>query len=475
MSNDNISIRLISQASSERSIGFVVNLEDAERAVNLLQKEFKNEILSKDISTISRNDAISIIAITGKHNYALEKAISGLRKNKIWLHLIANSINGEHISLVVSNNDVSKALNVVHNQVFGAIKTLNVFSLGKGTVGKALIQQVLQTSESLVERRKLKINIIGVSNSSKSIFSEVGLGLDWESALDKSSETNDIEVLIAKIKTAGLENVVILDNTANKDIALSYPKFVLAGFDIIASNKIANTLPLDHYNDFRKLLNQKNRNFYYETNVGAGLPIIDTVKQMVLADEQINSIKGVFSGSLSYIFNTFSEENKPFADVLMEARAKGFTEPDPREDLCGNDVARKLLILAREIGLESNFEDIDIVNLVPENLRNIDKWEDFESHLDEVTQYYEDIKSKLNSNQVLRYVGELNRNGKMTVSLITCDKGSPLSNLKGADSMIEIYTDSYGDKPIIIQGAGAGASVTARGVYSDLIRMGSVL
>ena len=196
---------------------------------------------------------------------------------------------------------------------------------------------------------------------------------------------------------------------------------------------------------------------------------------MVLSDEEVISIKGVFSGSLSYIFNRFSEEDKPFSEILMEAKQLGYTEPDPREDLTGNDVARKLLILAREIGLRNNLEDIEIVNLIPPSLREINDLEKFESNFEEVDKYYADIKSKLNINQVLRYVGELNQNGKMTVKLITAEKGSPLSNLKGADSLIEIYTASYGDKPIIIQGAGAGASVTARGVYSDLIRMGAVL
>lgn len=475
LSNEQISVRLIAQASSERSIGFVVNQVDASKTIDLLKKEFKSELLSNDISKISADEEIAIIAITGRHNFALEKAISGLRKNKIWLHLMTNSINGEHISLVISKKDIVKAVNVVHNQVFGAIKSINVVSLGKGTVGKTLIKQILDTSENLINKRKLKINIVGVANSKSFLFQEDGINDQWEEELNNCIESNEIDSILEKLKSSNLENLVILDNTANKKIASHYETIVRSGFDIIASNKIANTLPYETFESFREALKLKNRHFFYETNVGAGLPIIDTIKQMVLSDEEIISIKGVFSGSLSYIFNRFSEEDKSFSEILLDAKKNGYTEPDSREDLTGNDVARKLLILAREIGLQNNLEDIEIVNLIPEPLRAIEELSDFEQNLKVVDAYYGDIKSKLNANQVLRYVGELNQNGKMEVKLITVEKGSPLSNLKGADSLIEIYTSSYGDKPIIIQGAGAGAAVTARGVYSDLIRMGAVL
>jgi homoserine dehydrogenase len=475
LSNEEISVRLIAQASSERSIGFVVNQPDAGKAIALLQKEFKTELQSKDVSNISANEEIAIIAITGRHNFALEKAISGLRKNKIWLHLMTNSINGEHISLVISKKDIVKAVNVVHNQVFGAIKTINVVSLGKGTVGKTLIQQILETSEKLIIKRKLKINIVGVANSKNFLFQENGIGKDWEKDLENTTTDNEIDAILETLKASNLENMVIIDNTANKEIASHYETIARSGFDIIASNKIANTLPYSIFESFRETLKLKNRHFFYETNVGAGLPIIDTIKQMVLSDEEVIAIKGVFSGSLSYIFNRFSEEDKPFSEILLDAKKQGFTEPDPREDLTGNDVARKLLILAREIGLQNNLEDIEVVNLIPESLREVKELSEFESKLNIVDDYYSNLKSKLNSNQVLRYVGELNQNGKMDVKLITVDKGSPLAGLKGADSLIEIYTSSYGDKPIIIQGAGAGAAVTARGVYSDLIRIGNVL
>lgn len=475
LSEQKISIKVISQASSERSIGFVIELEDNEKALNILHSTFLEELKDGTISNISSNTNIAVIAITGRHNYALEKAISGLRKNKIWLHLIANSISGEHISLVIDNSQVKKALNVVHNQVFGATKTLNVFTLGKGTVGKTLIEQVLQTSDSLAERRKLAIKIIGVANSSKYFIDPEGISNNWEEQLNQSELASNLPDILESLQNSELENIVIVDNTANRNIAENYDQIIRKGFDIIASNKIANTLPIETYLNFRRTLKDKNRKFFYETNVGAGLPVIDTIKQLVDSDEEVLKISGIFSGSLSYIFNTFSKEERPFSEILLAAKETGYTEPDPREDLEGNDVARKLLILARELGLKVNLEDIKIQNLIPESLQNFATWEEFCKHFSVLDEYYQTIKNSLNSSQVLRYIGELNNKGEMTVRLAVIESENPLAQLKGSDSQIQIFTTSYGDQPIIIQGAGAGAKVTARGVYSDLVRIGNLL
>ena len=475
LSKQGISIRMISQAASERSIGFVVDRSQSDIAQDLLEKEFEHERLRNDISSITSNTQIAIIAITGRHNYALEKAISALRKNKIWLHLITNSINGQHISLVIDNHQLTKAINVVHNQVVGAIKTLNVVALGKGTVGRAMIEQILHTSDELISRRRLKINIVGVGDSRHWVFEENGLGKEWELRLQESDKESEINNILKAIQESNLENIVIVDNTASTLVARSYTKIALHGCDIIASNKIANTLPIEDYLSFRKTLRSKNRHFFYETNVGAGLPVIDTLKQMVATEEKITCIRGVFSGSLSFIFNTFSVDNTPFFDVLMDAKARGYTEPDPREDLSGNDVGRKLLILAREMGIEKNFEDVEIESLIPDHLCSAESWEEFESQKHLLSEYFERVKSELKSGQVLRYVGEISSDKRLSVSLCVCNADSTLARLRGADSMLEIYTESYGVQPIIIQGAGAGAIVTARGVYSDLIRLGNLI
>ncbi len=266
-----------------------------------------------------------------------------------------------------------------------------------------------------------------------------------------------------------------MDNTASKDFVKNYPTFVENGFDIVSSNKIFNTLPIQEYRNLRKTLDKNKKRYLYETNVGAGLPLIDTIKLLHLSGENITRIKGVFSGSLSYIFNNFSVRDEKFSTIVKEAMDKGFTEPDPREDLSGNDVARKLLILARELDLINEFSDINIQNLIPENLGGIDK-DKFISRLGELDAEYQSIKENQEPNHVLRYVGDLHGDlsqdkGILDVKLVSVPASSALGQLKGSDSIFEIYTESYGENPIVIMGAGAGAKVTARGVFGDILRL----
>jgi len=475
LSRNEISVRMISQASSERGIGFIVNQADAEKAKSILEMEFAAEIETSDISGVEVNSDLAIIAIIGRHNYALEKAIAGLRKNRIWMYLINNSINGEHISLVVSNNDLKKAVKVVHNQVFGAIKTLNIVAFGKGTVGGTFIDQVVGTKEEIIRERNLRLSVVGVADSKKFLFKPEGVGTNWKNDLSDSTTGSSPEIILKVIRESGLENLVFVDNTVSKELVDSYLSFVKNGIDLIASNKVANSLSYDFYASLRKELTKRGRTFLYETNVGAGLPLIDNLRLLHQSGEQIKKIRGVFSGSLSFIFNTFSPGKRKFSEVLYEAKSRGLTEPDPREDLSGNDVARKLLILAREIGMQCEFEDVEVQNLIPEKLRSIGKWEDFEKSMDEVDTFYSGLRSGLPKNNVFRFVGELEMGKSLKVSLVEADKSTPLGNISGSDSIFEIYTEAYGDNPIVIQGAGAGAEVTARGVYADLLRVGSKL
>ncbi len=476
LSRDNISVRLISQASSERGVGFVIDTENATQAELALSKEFQLELETGAISSIRVNSEMAIIAIVGRHNFALEKAIQGLRKNKIWMYLMSNSISGEHISLVIDNKKLKKAINVVHNQVFGAIKTIHLFALGKGNVGGKLIDQILSTPVNTIEERGLKINIIGVADSGKFFINEQGIEHNWREVLRESKTPNLLPEILQKLNETGLENIVIADNTSSLEVAKQYPLIIQYGFDIVASNKKANSIDFDFYTQVRQLLKRRSKLFYYETNVGAGLPIIDTLRYLRNSSDQVTKIKGIFSGSLSYIFNIYSEEETPFSKVLLEAKAKGFTEPDPREDLSGMDVARKLLILAREIGLSCEFEDIEIESLIPMSLQSIDDYQDFAGAYTKLDEHYAAIKQKLKSKEVLRYVGELDIIAKtLKVELVCVAKNSPLGSINNADSIFEIYTTSYGAQPMIIQGAGAGAEVTARGVYSDILKIGTQL
>ena len=255
----------------------------------------------------------------------------------------------------------------------------------------------------------------------------------------------------------------------------NYLPLIENGFDLVSSNKIANTVDFSFYKNLRNKLKENEKNYLYETNVGAGLPLVDTIKLLHHSGENITKIRGIFSGSLSYLFNNFSVEDKDFSEILSDAVDKGFTEPDPREDLSGNDVARKLLILARELDLENELEDVEVQNLIPKNLREGTVAE-FLGRLNELNGKYEQVKNEQKEGYVLRYVGELSGDltktkGILKVKLVSVPQNSSLGQVQGSDSIFEIYTESYGERPLVIQGAGAGAKVTARGVFGDILRL----
>jgi aspartokinase/homoserine dehydrogenase 1 len=285
-----------------------------------------------------------------------------------------------------------------------------------------------------------------------------------------------LDIIIEYTKKHHLENLIAVDNTASKTLTTNYIRLVENGFDLVSSNKIANTIGLDFYNGLRQTLQKNQKRYLYETNVGAGLPLIDTIQLLHLSGENITRIRGVFSGSLSYIFNTFSVNDKLFSEVVIEAMEKGLTEPDPREDLSGNDVGRKLLILARELDLINEFDNVIIHNLIPEQLREVSSTE-FLERLTELDSTYQEKKNFLKENEVLRYVGDLHGDlskddgAILEVKLDIANQNSALGQLKGSDSIFEIYTESYGEHPIVVQGAGAGAEVTARGVFGDILRL----
>ena len=376
-------------------------------------------------------------------------------------------------------------------------KKINIAVFGHGNVGRILIDQIVASREAISERRDLDLTIFSVANSSSVLLDSEGIGSNWkEDKLTDGSEYS-ISQIITFAKSHSLEHLIAIDNTASTQFIEHYEELIEGGFHLVSSNKVGNTQSLTFYKSLRKVLHKNNKEYLYETNVGAGLPLIDTIKLLHLSGENITRIKGVFSGSLSYIFNQFtsavsgrtnldapdlpkSEKGKLFSAVLKDAIQKGFTEPDPREDLCGNDVGRKLLILARELDLHCEFEDISIQNLIPKSLRQVSK-EAFLSQLNELDVPFQIKRKNLSQDQVLRYVGDLhgdlskNDGAVLDVKLTSVPKNSMLGQLKGSDSLFEIYTESYGAHPIIIQGAGAGATVTARGVFGDILRLSSAI
>ena len=475
LSNHNISVSIISQGSSERGIGLVIDADKAEQAVIALEREFENDFYSKDVNNIEIADDVSVISIVGQDLSNFHKPYNTLIRNQIVPLLLNNTVTGKNVSLVVRKKDLNKALNVIHGEIFGISKKVNLAIFGHGLVGGTLIDQIISSANEIEKRKGIKLNIFAIANSRKVLLDEDGVNGNWRNQIESGSAYT-IDDIIAYANEHHLENLIAIDNTASTEFVNSYIKLVEHGFDLVSSNKIANTIGLDFYKELRVHLDKNQKRYLYETNVGAGLPLIDTIRILHLSGENITRIRGVFSGSLSYLFNNFSVQNKPFSEVLQEAVDKGFAEPDPREDLCGNDVARKLLILARELDLHNEIDDVDIQNLIPEGLREIPK-EDFLKSFAEMDEQYKSLKNDQQPDHVLRYIGDLygdlsdDNGAKLDVKLVSVEESSPLGALKGSDSIFEIYTESYGEQPLVIQGAGAGAKVTARGVFGDILKL----
>ena len=476
LSDKNINISIVSQGSSERGIGLIIEANRASEAVLALEIEFESDFYAQDVHRISVTENVAVISIIGQDLSEFHLPFNALIKNQIVPLLFNNTITGKNVSLVVEKDQLHKAVNVIHGQVFGIAKKINIAIFGKGLVGGTLIDQILENTAAILERRKIQLNIFAVASSKKLLLQKKGVSRNWKQDLENVGQENmDVQDVIAFANTHHFENLIAVDNTASVPFVKNYIPLIAAGFDLVSCNKIANTLSFDFYKELRATLKTYKKQYLYETNVGAGLPLIDTIRLLHESGENITKIKGVFSGSLSYVFNTFSEADKPFSEVLKEAIAQGFTEPDPREDLGGIDVARKLLILARELELENELADVHIQNLIPTALRT-GTCSDFLSNLEAMNAEYQQLKEAQEENCVLRYIGELSgdlskETGNLNVKLVSVPQRSPLGSLKGSDAIFEIYTESYGAQPIVIQGAGAGSKVTARGVFGDILRL----
>lgn len=471
-----ISVSIISQGSSERGVGLVVASKDAKLAKAAIDEEFSHDFYTNDVSSVSIVDDVAVISIVGQPLSTFHHPYNALIRNQIVPLLINNAVTGKNVSLVLKTEKLHKALNVIHGEIFGVSRRINLVIFGKGTVGGTLINQVIAAHDNILQRKNISLRIVAIANSQKILTAAKGIGKGWEEAFEREAVPYNFDTLQAFVDKNHLENLIAVDVTASKTFVDNYIPLIKSGYDLVSANKIANTISFSFYQELRKALKQYQKTYLYETNVGAGLPLIDTIRLLHHSGENITRIKGIFSGTLSYLFNTFSAEDKPFSEVLQHAINSGYTEPDPREDLCGNDVGRKLLILARELDLGNEFTDVKIQNLIPEHLRE-GSVEDFLQRLDEFNAPYQQIKEAQEPDHVLRYVGDLygdlasTNTVQLDVSLVSVPRNSALGQVKGADSIFEIYTESYGDNPIVIQGAGAGASVTARGVFGDILRL----
>ena len=475
LSKYGISVSIVSQGSSERGIGLIIDADQATQAVVALEREFESDFYSQDVNKIDVVDDVAVISIVGIELSSFHKPFNALIKNQITPILFNNTVTGKNVSLVVKKTQLHKAVNVIHGEVFGISKKINIAVFGHGGVGGALINQILKSKDDIEKRKGIKLNIFAIANSKKLLLDKNGADFNWEGAIVSSNYKSSVDDIIMYAKNHHLENLIAVDNTASSEFYRNYIPLVEAGFDLVSSNKIANTISHSFYKELREQLIVNNKQYLYETTVGAGLPLIDTIKLLHESGENITRIRGVFSGTLSYLFNNFSMENKPFSEIIQETINKGYTEPDPREDFSGNDVARKLLILARELDLQNEFEDVSVQNLIPEAYQNISVQE-FLSQLNVLDNQFQKIKDNQDKGHVLRYVGDLSGDlsqdkGNLEVKLVSIPEDSTLGHVKGSDAIFEIFTESYGEQPIVIQGAGAGAEVTARGVFGDILRL----
>lgn len=478
LSQENINVIFITQASSEHSICIGIQNQDAERARKAINKTFELEIAQNKIDNCIVEKDLCIVALVGEnmknHQGLSGKMFSTLGKNNVNIRAIAQGASERNISVIINEKDVKKALNTLHERFFeDNTKQLNLFVMGVGNVGEKFIDQIHQQKKFLKENIKMNVRVIAMSNSRKMVFDEDGLSLkDWKSLLD-NGETATISEFISKAKELNLRNSIFVDITANGDIASIYDQFLKQNIAVVTCNKIACSSQYDNYKNLKNLSRKYNAPFLFETNVGAGLPIIDTLKHLIASGDKVNRINAVLSGSLNFIFNNFSDSYS-FHDVVKEAGVQGFTEPDPKIDLSGVDVARKILILIRESGYEMEMEAIENNCFLPQECMETTNNEDFFKSLTKHSTHFENLLSEAKAKDCrIKFVASFD-NGKASVGLQFIPKESPFYNLEGKDNIVEFYTDRYIDQPLIIKGAGAGAAVTASGIFADVIRIGNV-
>ncbi len=477
LARENVNVILISQASSEHSICFAIDHKDAAKAKAAIEKEFQYEIRSEEIDEVPVENDLSIVAVVGdgmKHSPGTSgRMFSGLGKNGVNVVAIAQGSSERNISAVIPQVDVSKALNALHEAFFlSDRKLLNVFLVGTGLIGNSLIEMVEDQFTKLAKENLLEVNIVAIANSKKMLFDEDGL--DLKICLEKmkaSGEAMQMKAFFERMTALNLPNSIFVDCTSSTDVTAFYEDILSANISIVTPNKKANSSSMESYKRLKETAFKRGVKFLYETNVGAGLPVINTLNDLLLSGDKVLRIEAVLSGTLNFIFSSF-EEGRKFSDVVHDAKAKGYTEPDPRDDLNGMDVARKILILSRETGLQMELEDITVENLVPEPCRGDMSIDEFFKCLEKYNQDFEAMRKKAaDHRQKLRYMAVLD-GGKVKIQLGSVDEKHPFYSLSGSDNIILMTTERYHDRPMVIRGPGAGAAVTAAGVFADIIRIG---
>ena len=470
-----INLIVITQASSEASITFAVSPGEGVRAKEVIEAEFEMEIDAHRIEPVIVIKDLSVVAIIGENMSATPgiSAImfSALGRNGVNVVAIAQGSSELNVSAVVQKTHVSKAVNALHEAFFlSDAQSINVFMVGPGLIGSALLGQIKDQRQYLVENKGIDIRVIAVANSRKMAVNADGLDLNnWKDALENSDKAMSFEGFIDVMKDLNLPNSVFVDNTSNKDIIHHYEAILDASISIATPNKVANSSSLEMYEALKSTAFKRGVSFNFETNVGAGLPIISTLKDLIDSGDEVLKIDGVLSGSLSYIFNSY-DGSTTFKEVVLQAKELGFTEPDPRDDLNGMDVARKILILAREAGYDLEPSDIEVKNVLPQSCIDASTIEDFFTNLEAEDSVFKAMADSAKSKGgKLCFIASLD-DGKVEVSLQEIEPNHPLFGLAGSDNMISFTTKRYEQNPLVIKGPGAGAEVTAAGVFADVIK-----
>lgn len=478
LSREAVNVIMITQASSEHTITVGIDRKDAERARKSIESEFQHELRQRKVNPLDIEVELSIVALVGTR-MRQQVGVSAnlfetLSHNGINVKAIAQGSTELNISVVVDKKNLSKSLNSLHESFFlSDMRKFNLFMIGVGNVGKTFLAQIQKQHDFLSKAFKINLNVAGLANSKKMYFSEKSIDLEnWEEFLDKKGEKMSLDKFTDKMAGMNLRNSIFIDCTASNNIPKLYEKVLMSSISVVTPNKVACSSDFNTYLGLKKTATKYRARFLFETNVGAGLPVVSTVSDLLKSGDRIYKIQAVLSGTLNFLFNTYNATQK-FSDVVKEAKAAGYTEPDPRLDLSGVDVMRKILILARESGYKLELNDIENTSFVPEECMNTDSLEAFYDKLDEYDEIFQNIYKKADlEGKRIKYVATF-ENGKAKTGLESFSSDHPFYELHGKDNIVLFQTMRYLEQPLVVKGAGAGAEVTASGIFADVMRITS--
>jgi aspartokinase/homoserine dehydrogenase 1 len=476
---ENISVILISQGSSEHSICCAIPQEQAERAAAVVRQAFERELKEGQIHSVDIDSDLAILAAVGD-GMAGTPGVSGkvfdaLGTSNVNVRAIAQGASERNISVVIEGRHATRALRAVHAGLYLSPHTISIGLIGPGTVGRVMLEQMASQSARLREQFNVDLRVRGLLGSKRMLLSDSGLDLaQWRTQYEQSTVAADLKRFVEHVRVDYLPHTVLLDCTASSEVASHYPEWLEAGIHIVTPNKKANSADLAFYRRLREARRKGSSHYLYEATVGAGLPVVQTLRDLRETGDDVLSVEGIFSGTLAYLFNVYDGKT-PFSDIVRDARQRGYTEPDPRDDLSGMDVARKLIILGREMGLSLEMSDVKVESLVPAGLET-GSIEDFMTRLPRhdaaIRERLEQARAR---GKVLRYVGKVTAAGQATVGLAELDVKHAFANIALTDNVVRYATRRYCDNPLIVQGPGAGPEVTAGGVFADLLRVAAYL